>query len=252
MQIVTFASDYGSVDGYAAAVKGVIKSIAPAVEIIDVTHELTAISKAAFVLNRYWKDFPKGTIHLVVVDPTVGTSRKALAGYAAGHFFVGPDNGLFSYIILNANKSVWRRIEPANIFTRRLSTTFHGRDIFAPAAAMLANNALIGKFGPLVKNPVCLPLSGPVIMGSKIRGEIIDIDSFGNLIINIPGGKIRHDSTVMMKRKTIPFARTFADLPVGTPMAYIGSMGYLEIAVNSGRADRYFKVSVGARVTVIS
>ena len=250
MAIITLASDYGTQDGYPAAVKGVLKTLSPQSEIMDITHRLSSISKTALVLLRYYLEFSLGTVHLVVIDPTVGSSRRAMAGQSGGRFFVGPDNGIFTKITDEAPNSEWVEIDPANLPSRPISPTFHGRDIFAPAAALLANGVDLVTLGRPIKDPVRLSIPRPSREPGKIVGEIIDIDSFGNLIINIPGNDLGSRPKVVLERNEIAFARSFAEVDRGSPLAYIGSLGYLEIAVNMGRASEYFVVTVGSKVVV--
>ncbi len=251
MAIVTIATDYGTADGYAAAVKGVIKSVAPRAEIVDVTHELSSLFKTALVLSRYYGDFPPGTVHLVVIDPTVGTARRAIAGRAHRHYFVGPDNGIFSRVAGETDKSEWVEIDPAVMPRRSVSPTFHGRDIFAPAAARLAEGSHLGSLGRPILNPMRLLIPEPRVESGNIFGEIIDIDSFGNLIINILGTALGSGPRVVFNGTEIAFVRTFADVDRGKPLAYIGSLGYLEIAINMGRAAEFFGATIGSKVTVI-
>jgi S-adenosylmethionine hydrolase len=248
--IITFASDYRSADGYAAVVKGVLKSLAPKAEIIDVAHDLHSIPKAALVLSRYAQVYPAGTIHLIIVDPTVGTSRRAVVGRAGGRYFVGPDNGIFTRVVADRPDMVWHEIDSSRLPRAPISATFHGRDIFAPAAATLANGREMADFGPPVDNLVKFDIPMPVLEEGKISGEVIDIDSFGNLIINISSDMLTGSPKVEMMRRELPFMPTFAEVPAGMPLAYIGSMGALEIAVNMGRAADYFGVEVGTKVTV--
>jgi S-adenosylmethionine hydrolase len=251
MAIVTLATDYGTVDGYAAALKGVIKRIAPEAEIIDVTHELDSIHKAAFAMKRYHAEYPQGTIHLMVIDPTVGTSRRALAGKASGRYYVGPDNGIFTFVIKEDMDFQWHQIDPEISQVRQVSRTFHGRDIFAPAAALLASGRELISLGREISDPVTFSIPEPVCDKREISGEIIDIDTFGNLIINIPCRVLGSVApTVVLKAERIPFAATFADVPIGRPVAYAGSTGYIEIALNMGRAANFFGVAVGAKVIV--
>jgi S-adenosyl-L-methionine hydrolase (adenosine-forming) len=248
MSIITIATDYGNTDGYTAALIGVLKSMAPESEIIQVTDILEDITKASFSLMRYYSQFPAGTVHLMVVDPTVGTSRRALAGTDGVHFFVGPDNGVFSRLIQNNKSLRWFEIIPSKLPPREISNTFHGRDIFAPAAALISGGTAIEKIGTEIYNPVFLRLPEPEISAGKIVGEIIDVDSFGNLILNILGSEVGNSPKVTVRNEAIPFVMTFADVPEGKPLAYIGSLGLLELAINMGRADEYFKA--GSRIVI--
>ncbi|MEE9553042.1 MAG: SAM-dependent chlorinase/fluorinase [candidate division Zixibacteria bacterium] len=252
MSIVTIATDFGTADGYVAAVKGVIKSIAPDSELIDVTHDLDSIVKSSLVIIRYYSLYPTGTVHLMVVDPTVGSDRKALIGHDGNYYYVGPDNGIFSRIIAACPDLRWWIIDQTKVKQGEISATFHGRDIFAPAAAMIAKGISPDKIGKRIKNPISLELPEPKSIENGIEGEIIDIDKFGNLIANISGEMIRGDVTIFPgEKESLSLVKTYSDVPQGKPLAYIGSLGYLEIGVNSGRADNYFRASIGDKVRVV-
>lgn len=172
MSIITLATDYGNTDGYTAAVIGVIKSLAPQSDIIQVSDSLESITKATFSLMRYYSQYPAGTVHMTIVDPTVGTSRRALAGTDGTYYFVGPDNGIFSRLIRNCRDLKWYEIIPAKLPPREISATFHGRDIFAPTAALISNGIPIEKIGMEINNPVFLRLPEPEISLGKITGRL--------------------------------------------------------------------------------
>jgi S-adenosyl-L-methionine hydrolase (adenosine-forming) len=249
MALITLATDFGDLDGYNAAMIGIMKSISPSAEIIEVTNKLSTIVKTSLVIWRYHGSFPSGTIHLVVLDPTVGSSRRALVGVSGSYFFVGPDNGIFSRIIESAPSAKWFEIDPAMIPLKEHSHTFHGRDIFAPAAAMLSLGKAPETFCELISDPVTIDIPKPVTAGNRISGEIIDIDSFGNLIFNI-GINDTESPKVTLNSQDIPFGKTFNDVDLGHPVAYVGSLGLLEIAINGGRADKYYGTKLGNKVTV--
>jgi S-adenosylmethionine hydrolase len=235
MSRVTLLTDFGTRDGYVAAMKGVIATIAPSVFIDDVSHDLPPgdILAAAFALRRYWKLYPAGSVHLIVVDPGVGSNRSAIALSAEGRFLVGPDNGVFTFIPaqhvvrLNTNDAA--------------SNTFHGRDVFAPAAARLAAGALLTSLGDEagVLTRIELPAAGAQ------TGEVIAIDRFGNLITNLTTA-----ASVEIDGQMIPLRRTYADVAAGELLALINSDGLLEIAVRNGSAAETLGVSRGAVVTL--
>jgi hypothetical protein len=250
MSIVTIATDYSTEDGYVGSLKGLIKSLAPLADIVDITHDLKSIFKTALVLTRYFAAFPANTVHLVIIDPTVGTARRAIAGKCRDRFFVGPDNGIFTYVISASNDLELIEISPDELPDNTISATFHGRDIFAPAAAMIAGGASLDALGIPISDPILLTIPEPIIEPDRIIGEIIDVDSFGNLIINIPKRNLGTKPKVIFKGAKIPFAQTFADVERGHPLAYIGSLGYLELAINLGSAVDYFATAAGAKVTV--
>jgi S-adenosylmethionine hydrolase len=246
MSIITLATDFGTADGYVGEMKGVIKTISPSAEIVDITHELKSINKAYLVIKRYCQRFPAGTVHLVVVDPTVGSTRKALIGYNGDHYFVGPDNGLFSLINLG---SKWWGIDSDKIKSKSASSTFHGRDIFAPAAAMLSKGQNPGTMGDKIDNIVTIDFPKIQIIEDFIMGAVIDIDNFGNLITNIKLENISGFTNISVGEQTnIPFVKTYSDVELNQPLAYIGSGNYLEIGVNGGRAELYFKAVIGTEV----
>jgi len=250
MAIITLATDYGNSDGYNAAVIGVIKSLSPGAEVIEITNGFSSIAKTSLVLWRYYSQFPKGTIHLVVIDPTVGTSRRALVGTDGNYCFVGPDNGIFTRIMEACPDSLWYEIDPTRLPANTVSNTFHGRDIFAPAAAFFANGILPESFSKKINDAVKVDIPKPIITAKRISGEIIDIDSFGNLIINISGESLGDKPKVILKGKKLRLGKFYADARPGNPIAYIGSLGLLEIALNGKRADKYFQVKVGTPVKV--
>ncbi len=251
MGIITIATDFGSADAYTATMKGVIKTIAPEAEIIDVTDDLIGIPKASLVLMRYYSYYPAGTVHLVIVDPTVGSERKALIGQVENQYFVGPDNGVFSRVIAEKPHSKWWSVDISSLPYRAMSTTFHGRDIFAPAAALLSINRHPDALGDRSKRPLTLEIPRPVDRHNVIEGEIIDIDNFGNLITNISSDMLQQRTMITLAdREPIPFVKTFSEVPPQRPLAYIGSLEYLEIAINLGRADSHFDIGIGGKVVV--
>jgi len=253
MSIVTIATDFGTSDGYVAVMKGIIRSIAESAEIIDVTHDLGSIEKASLVLSRYYLYYPESAIHMVIVDPGVGSLREPLIGYADNHYFVGPDNGVFSRIINRKIEQKWWKILPSKLGGVKVSDTFHGRDIFAPAAALLARGTAIDSIGSEFKKPVSLDMPVPLVSDDRIEGEIIDIDKFGNLITNIPSEMITAKPRITIAgRAEIGLFHAYSDVDPGKPLAYIGSMGLLEIGVNQGRADSYFKLDIGGKVRIES
>lgn len=235
MKRVTMLTDFGTRDGYVAAMKGVIAAIAPSAFVDDVSHDIAQgdIMSAAFALRRYWRLYPPGTVHLVVVDPGVGTDRAAIALEAEGRFFVGPDNGVFTFI------PAARMVQLPT--PEQASNTFHGRDVFAPAAGTLVHGMPLRHLGTETFVRVSLDIPQP----SATEAEVIAIDRFGNLITNCtkPGG-------VVINGREVSFARTYADVDDGEAVTLINSDGLLEIGVRNGNAAETFDVSRGARVTL--
>jgi S-adenosyl-L-methionine hydrolase (adenosine-forming) len=185
LQIITLLTDFGLKDPYVGIMKGVILSINPEAAIVDITHNVSPqdIREGAFLMKEYYPYFKSGTIHLAVIDPTVGGKRRPITFSKDEHFFVGPDNGMFSHII-DANTEIYE-IKNRDFMLKHISSTFHGRDIFAPTAAYLASGMHPSAFGPKVKNPVYLTDIFPDIINGVLTGEVVMFDRFGNAITNI-------------------------------------------------------------------
>ncbi|HEY6058941.1 MAG TPA: SAM-dependent chlorinase/fluorinase [Gemmatimonadales bacterium] len=244
MPIITLLTDFGTGDSYVAEIKGVLLSRVPTATVVDVTHDVPAgdVRSGRYVLSRAWPRFPAGTVHLAVIDPGVGTARRALAAQAGGHCFVGPDNGLLSGLPDDV------RFVKLPVL-RDASPTFHGRDVFAPAAARLAAGARLDDLGPPVTDVVQIAAAAPRVAESAVLGEVVYIDHFGNLISNIPKDLIRLGATITVGETTIgQVRRTFGDVAVGMVVAYVGSGGTVEIGVREGSAARALGVGVGAVV----
>ena len=243
--IITFLSDFGLQDGYVAMVKGVILRINPASRIVDITHQIPAgsILHAASVLQETQPFFPRGTVNLAVVDPGVGTTRRPIAVETAdGHFFVGPDNGLFWPFITRSPSSRIVLLKENRYFLPAISNTFHGRDIFAPVAAHLSSGVPLDALGPPVIDPVTLTLPDPEVGDDVLSGTVIRIDHFGNLITNISERTLRTflgngHPVIRIGDLTIHgISSAYGKAARGGIIALIGSAGFLEIAVNLGRA----------------
>ena len=248
MSLITITTDFGTVDGYVGEMKGVIKSISPDAEIIDITHDIINIFFASMAIKRYFYKFPPGSIHLAVVDPTVGSHRKALIGYISKKYIVGPDNGIFTLIDQDAR---WWKINPDIIETANDSYTFHGRDIFAPVAAMLSEGQKPDDLGEEINKIEHIEYPELKHKNNSIIGAIIYIDNFGNLITNIQSEELTSIKSVNVGGNSdIPFVSTYSDVPLNSPLAYIGSGDYLEIGVNSGRAVKFFNAEIGTEVII--
>lgn len=254
MSVITLCTDFGSYDSYAASMKGVILGINPKATIIDVTHNIPAhnIAAAAFVLNGYYSYFPKNSVHVVVVDPGVGGRRYDMVLRTRDYLFIGPDNGVFSYILIS-QPSVCYELKSRHT----VSTTFHGRDIFAPAAARLSIKWDRSVVGNIIRRPVILDSPKPIISSRGITGEVIHIDHFGNLITNIPSDKLKirtvnKSLAIFIKGVKINgIQETYERCGNGLPCAIINSSGLLEIAVNSGSAHEKLGVNRGDKVNVL-
>jgi S-adenosyl-L-methionine hydrolase (adenosine-forming) len=252
--VITLTTDFGTSDGYVAQMKGVILSIKPDATIVDVTHEIEPFSilDGALVLKGVSRFYGQGTIHVAVVDPGVGGSRRGIVTMAEGQFYVGPDNGLFSLILASATSSEAREIRNAELTLPDPHPTFHGRDVLAPVAAHLAAGASFKVVGPVVEDPVTLAIDQPKRLEHSLEGEVIYIDRFGNLTTNIEAGMLPEPvDTVEMGKVRIRGLSTFFDqVPDKEALALINSFGFLEIAVNRGNASRQFGMERGARVRV--
>ncbi len=252
--LITLTTDFGSRDGYVAQMKGVILGINPQARVIDVTHDIESfdIMEAALVIRGLSEYFPAGTVHLAVVDPGVGSNRRGIVMRLNGRFYVGPDNGLFSLVFARSHAREVREISNSNLFLRRPHPTFHGRDVFAPAAAHLSMGIAFDAVGAVVEDPVILSIPEPIQTEDGIEGEIIHLDRFGNLSSNIESGMLhRPVDSVQTGGWEIKGIKTFfSEVPTGAPIAVINSFGFLEIAVNLGNASLDLGVQKGSRVKV--
>lgn len=256
-RIVTLLTDFGLSDVYVGVMKGVIAQINPTLKVIDLTHEIPPQNLAAgrFCLMNAVPYFPKDTVHIAVVDPGVGSSRRAVAIEFAGGFLVSPDNGLFSGVISQkpvisavelTNSQYWRTASP--------STTFHGRDIFAAVGAHLASGVSLEELGTVISPESLVKL--PIVECRKkdgiVEGCIQYIDRFGNLITNIPGNLVIGKTwTVEIAEVSIPGKKTYNDSPICSLIALVGSHGWVEIAVNNGNAQSKLQLNYGDGVKVL-
>jgi len=240
---VTLLTDFGTADGYAAEMKGVLLSRSPGCAIVDVTHDVPPqdVESARLALARYWRRFPPGTVHLVVVDPGVGSSRAALVVESDGRFLVGPDNGVLSPAFLAGSARAFALPVPPGA-----SPTFHGRDVFAPAAAALANGSPPASLGSAYASPVVLRTREPQrAADGAVIGEVITIDRFGNAITNCLGLR---GGTIEIGGEVLPMMRTYADAAPGALVALVGSTGLIELAVRDGSAAREHGIGRGTPV----
>jgi hypothetical protein len=245
-------TDFGASDWFAASMKGVILSLNPAATIVDIAHDIPPgdIQSAAFCLVSCYSCFPEQTIFAVVVDPGVGSKRAAIAIRAGGYFFVGPDNGVLSAAADNFDSIEVRSIENPACFRSGVSTTFHGRDVFAPAAARLSLGFAYDDLGP--KRPEMVRLAMPVAetRDGKIIGTILYIDRFGNLITNISPSLITSSASLQIGDNAIPVCSCYADVVEGKLLAIVGSCGFIEISVNLGNAAKKLGLRVGDRLLI--
>lgn len=269
MRPIALLTDFGQIDGYVAAMKGVILTLHPAAVIVDITHEARpqAIDQAAYLLGATVPYLPPGTITVAVVDPGVGTDRPAIAIETPHGYLVGPDNGIWTDLLTGPGCAEdaadapataaeprplppgHRAVRPANPAYRRpdVSSTFHGRDIFAPVAAHLARGVPLVDLGPPADTFLRLPLAVRRDPAGRLIGRVRQVDRFGNLITSIPSAAIAgRDCRITIGSTVVRgLARTFGDGPPGQPIALGGSSGYLEIAVPRGSAARLLGHDLG-------
>jgi len=257
--IISLLTDFGSQDYFVAVMKAVILGIVPSARIIDICHDIPAqdIRRAAFVLTCSYSYFPKGTIHLAVVDPGVGSSRRPILIKTKNYFFVGPDNGIFSLVLRQQSLVKVIHLSKERFFLTPISQNFHGRDIFAPVAAWLARGVAPEEFGPRLDSFTRLSFASPLVKKEKIIGEIIYIDHFGNLVTNIHKDLLdgfcqsAKDFRIIIRGKMVTgLVNSYSDLPKSKALAIIGSANYLEVAVNMGSAEKFFRAREGMKVEV--
>ncbi|MGN6362688.1 MAG: SAM hydrolase/SAM-dependent halogenase family protein [Thermomicrobiales bacterium] len=254
-RVITLTTDFGLSDHYVGTMKGVLLSRCPEAQIVDISHEIRPFSiiSGAYAIDQALSYFPPGSIHVVVIDPGVGTPRKPLLVEAAGQYFIAPDNGVLSFVLHRDPRAIVWEISNRDVMMASPSATFHGRDIFAPAAAALAGGAAFTVIGPALDRASLVRLPDfwatwetRAALGGVVRGKVVHIDRFGNLITNI-----RRDLFAALPPTALAAARvrtrhhdcagiatTYGEQPPGTIVALFGSAGVLEIARVNGRADR--------------
>jgi len=258
--VIALLTDFGMADGYVGVMRGVILGIAPAARLVDLTHEVPPqdIATGAWVLHTAWRYFPAGTIFLCVVDPSVGSARRPIAFASGDRFFVGPDNGLFSYVLRDASPAVVVTLDNPRYSLPSPSATFHGRDIFAPAAAHLAFGVPLPQLGSAfaAETLVRLALSTPQWRGDLLVAHVLHIDRFGNLITDLDPtltDAILADAHVTVELDGSPIAaraRTFTDAPPNAPALLRDSSGHLAIAVRNASAAARLGAKRGAEILI--
>jgi S-adenosylmethionine hydrolase len=261
-RIITLLTDFGLRDHFVAAMKGVLLSLNPDLVLIDLSHLIPPqdIYSGAFTLGQAYSNFPPGTIHLAVVDPGVGTARKALIASAGAHFFVAPDNGILTYVLRdNENHEVYE-ITSDHYFRKPVSSTFHGRDVFAPIAAWISRDIPLPRFGAKLPDPILLKIPTPKkVQDSLIQGHILAVDHFGNLITNLMPGDIppydranpRSCKILAGKHEITCFRQAYAEGSSEEIFVLPGSTGYLEIAAKGRSAASLLSMKAGAPIGVI-
>jgi S-adenosyl-L-methionine hydrolase (adenosine-forming) len=261
--VISLLTDFGASDHYVGVMKGVILGICPAAQLVDISHEIEpyAITEAAYTLAQTWQFFPDGTIHLVVVDPGVGSLRRPIlattTAEAGGHLFVAPDNGVLTLLLDTAVMRKVREITAARYFRQPVSQTFHGRDIFAPVAAHLASGVAPGRFGKGIEDAVRLNFAKPMAAGpDKWTGTILKIDRFGNLITNFRSERWRRLAwqpfELRAGRQNVSrLATSYAEVMSEEVFLIQGSGGYLEVSVNKGSAAALTGCEPGSQLELI-
>jgi S-adenosyl-L-methionine hydrolase (adenosine-forming) len=243
---ITLLTDFGTRDGYTGAMKGVISSIAPDAIIDDIAHDIDAgdVRAGAWALGAYWHRYPEGTVHIAVVDPGVGSARRALVARLDGRYVVAPDNGLITLALDDASDVAIREI-PAP--SADAAPTFHGRDVFAPIAAHLAAGTAFDHLGSLINDPLVIVFPTNSHSESGIAGSVIHVDRFGNIVTSIRPDTPAN-AVIRVADVTIPIGRTYSDAEPGTLIAVTGSRGYLEISLRDGNASRALGMKLGDEV----
>lgn len=273
--VIALLTDFGTVDTYVGVMKGVMLGIRSQIRFIDITHAIQPqnVRQAAFALMNAYRYFPRGTVFLVVVDPGVGSRRRPLIVSAGGYLFVGPDNGVFSYILQEWDNATLVEPTEERFLLPQVSSTFHGRDVFAPLAAHLAADTPLQAMGLVITDPVLLPAPELDLAGDRMRGEVVHIDRFGNVVTSIGELQWSGDHYLMLTprfgehREAVlvdaahslvkageaaltGIRRTYAEAGRGDLLATVGSDGFLEIAMNQGDAAARLALAIGDSVEV--
>jgi S-adenosyl-L-methionine hydrolase (adenosine-forming) len=257
--IVTLTTDFGLADQYVGVMKGVILGICPDAQIVDISHDVTPheIGEGGYIISQSWKYFPRKTVHVVVVDPGVGSLRRPILVEAGGHRFVAPDNGVLAPVYM-AEEPKARLIANDRYFLKPVSRTFHGRDIFAPVAAHLAAGVPAARFGKLIEDYLRPTSEKPHRCGKHTwMGKVLKLDRFGNIVTSFHVNDFpdldRRDFTVSVGPvQTSIFARNYTETSPGELFVILGSGGYYELSISQGNAARHIKCGIGGPVELVS
>ena len=259
-RFVTFTTDFGISDHFAGVMKGVVCTINPSARVVDISHEVPSydLLDGALTLAQAYSYFPPETIHVVVVDPGVGSARRPILARSEKYFFVAPDNGVLSLALERERRVSVRHITARNYFLNPVSQTFHGRDIFAAVAGWLSTGLESSDFGQEISDYVRFSMPAPHATENGIRGVVLRVDKFGNLITNVAPQDIPHlfaphpapFRVVVGEHQVTSMRNSYAEGPTGEAFAILGSTGFLEIAMNQGSAARTLEVGKGAEVIV--
>ncbi|PYQ21613.1 MAG: hypothetical protein DMF79_07740 [Acidobacteria bacterium] len=255
VRIVALLTDFGAMDPYVGAMKGAILSVCPEATLVDLAHEVPPhdVLAGALTLHAACHTFPAGTVFVAVVDPGVGSPRRGLALRAGPHLFVGPDNGLFSFVLREHPQARIHGLENSRLFRSPVSPVFHGRDVFGPVAGHLAQGVGLGEVGPKVEDPVLLEAPEPRKLATgEWEAAVLYVDRFGNLTTSLSERAVEGARTVevWVGGATIPWVGTYSEVRPGTPCALVGSSGRLEVAVREGSASARLGVGKGSPVRV--
>lgn len=254
--LITLTTDFGQTDHFVGVMKGVILGIEPTARIVDLCHEIPAhqVAEASFVIAQAYPYFPPKTVHVAVVDPGVGTARRPLLVEAGGQYFIGPDNGIFQMVLSREPKAKVRVMTAGKYFLRSISRTFHGRDIFAPAAAHVASGVSPARFGKLIDDYHRPPSEKPIRTARRgWTGQVLKVDRFGNLITNfhideLEGGGLRPFEMLIGLTEIMRIVQNYEELAPGEVAAIVGSSGYLEVVANQASAAKLLGCAAGSPV----
>ena len=247
--VLTLTTDFGTRDHYVGAMKGAVISVAPQVRVFDISHEIPSfdVAEGAFAIAQSFPHYPDGTVHVVVVDPGVGSARRPVAVAAGGHWFVAPDNGVLSLVLEAAGRFEAREIDLRHGLPR-MSTTFHGRDLFAPVGARLAIGLPFDEIGP---EATALVRMDPAA-ASDGCGRVLHVDRFGNLVTSFRASDLPEGASLALGDRTVRVrARAYASMPAGRLFLIVGSSGYVEVSMNRGSAADALGVRAGEDVTLV-
>jgi len=251
--IITLLTDFGTADHYVGAMKGVLLGFCPGAQLVDISHDVApyAVTEGAFTLSQAWRCFPAGTVHMVVVDPGVGSARRPIAVEAAGHRFVAPDNGVLTMLYDAVPAHEVREITAFRLFRQPVSRTFHGRDVFSPVAAHLAGGTAFAEVGGTITDYVRLGFAKPARIGDKTwSGTILKVDRFGNLVTNLASASWQHLNEQKFELRigwhvVTRAAQTYAEMRAGELFVIAGSSGLLEISANQASAAQLIESRAG-------
>jgi S-adenosyl-L-methionine hydrolase (adenosine-forming) len=258
-RLITLTTDFGTADHFVGVLKGVIAQIAPTARVVDISHEVQPfeVAEGAFTIAQAYRYFPKRTVHVVVVDPGVGSTRRPILAEAGGHYFVAPDNGVLSMVLAREVRAKVRHITNDKYFLHPVSRTFHGRDVFSPVGAHLAKGVLPARFGKLIEDHLRLNFEKPSRTGKRSwTGQILKVDRFGNLITNFhvddfPDIRTRAFGMNVGLRTVGRLALTFTECDPGELFVVVGSSGYLEVATNQGSAAKMLGCGAGSPAELV-